>query len=827
MKHVGLLGGLRSYIGVEGGMYRNVSAEQLAAHVLRQIPLHVGIPVEDVDMVIAGNGTGGGGNITRLALLEADYPVKVAGITVDVQCGSGLEAISMAAARIEAGLANVIIAGGMESASTKPTRFWNENHPDYSTEHPAYHVAKFAPGSPDELAMFKGAERVAQKLSVEKKTLNQYVIKSHQKAVNAREKKCLRGILAQPYTGQKKTMEGGKRRKYDSDEGIRSNMSEKLLNRLPALVPGGVYTTAGTVSLTNDGAAFVVLCSKEYARKHGLYIYAWIRDVVSIGDDPDYSPESVIVAIRSLLERNHLRPEQITAWECNEAFAVIDELMKRYIGIEETRYNIFGGALAYGHPYGVSGAMITLHLLEALKCLPVADETLVDDAKRSNGKYGVAAIAAAGGIGTAILLEQDCDCVLWNKQTDRKQEHFLDMLRAQPKNRTMLVEDDRCVTYGQMCQQIDEKRKQLCIVKGEEREICFIQEPSIMEELVLFFACQGTRYVPVVLSMDVTAREKEQIRNTVVPDDAVMGVMTSGTSGDKKILFRTFESWANFFEVQNDIFSVEESTVLFMEGSIAFSGNMNLYMALFSVGGTAVATTKFYPDHWMKLISKYPVNAIYLIPAKMMALCRVVKKPIDKVVHGIAGSQSFGRQERTTVKKSFPNLHIVLYYGSSEASYITYVPEEEMTEDTSLVGIPFPGVKVQIQDGVFYVTTECAVIGADMPCRTGDLGRVDEEGKFYFLGREDDILNINGRKVSAYRIEQEIKDYYGVEGVAKVKNTGNRQQLVFEYEGKEKLPAATMVRKQLQGRLMEYEIPKSFRQVEQLNRTDSGKIRRV
>lgn len=407
MEHVGIVGGLRTYIGVEGGMYRNVSAEQLGAHVLRQIPARCGIPVEDIDMVIAGNGIGGGGNVTRLALLEAGYPQEISGITVDVQCGSGLEAIAMAAAKIEAGLADVIVAGGMESASTKPTRVHNERHPDYCAEHPAYSVAKFAPGTQDELAMLKGAERVGRKLGIDKNALEQYVITSHQRATEAAEQGLLDDVLAMPYY-ESGEMDSRNAKAYD--EGIRPKMSERLLRRLPALVPGGEYVTAGTVSLTNDGAAFVVLCSAKYASAHELSWEARLVDVVSVGANPDYSPESMVPAIHKLLDRNAVPAEQIAAWEYNEAFAVIDEIVAREFGEQRDRYNIYGGALAYGHPYGASGAIITLHLLQALRQLDVPEG--MDGSER---KYGIAAVSAAGGIGTAMLLE-------WNEEPDKRKK---------------------------------------------------------------------------------------------------------------------------------------------------------------------------------------------------------------------------------------------------------------------------------------------------------------------------------------------------------------------------------------------------------------------
>ena len=856
MKRVGIVGGLRTYIGVEGGMYRNVSAEQLGAHALRQLPARCGIPVEDIDMVIAGNGVGGGGNGARLALLEAGYPQEISGITVDVQCGSGLEAIAVAAAKIEAGLADVIVAGGMESASTKPTRVHNERHPDYCAGHPVYSVAKFAPGMQDELAMLKGAERVGRKLSVDNNGLAQYVITSHQRAVKAAEHRLLDDILADPYCGAN---EEELQKARNRDEGIRPKMSERLLQRLPALVPGGQYVTAGTVSLTNDGAAFVVLCSAEYAGTHGLLWEARLVDVVSVGADPDCSPESMVPAIRKLLKRNALTAEQITAWEYNEAFAVIDEIMVRTFGEHTDRYNIYGGALAYGHPYGASGAIITLHLLQALRQLEApesvggvdivqSERTIETEIKR---KYGIAAVSAAGGIGTAMLLEckekmhkrkeeeQQVAGYRIDEQTDKNLQDegstgYWSMLCEQPENRIMIVEDDHMITYGQMAERASHMRKQIQNERGDKgkslakdfKRLYLVRERSITEALVIFFACQNTCYVPVVVPEDMANEDYLLLEQIPVPEQAVMGVLTSGTTGRQKIMFRTFESWADFFPVQNEIFSIGNDTVLFAQGSLAFTGNLNLYMGLFATGGAIVATKRFQPQYWLRLILQWKVNAIYLIPAKMMALCRVVERPVHSILHFTTGSQSFGQQELAKTKRAFPDVHVVLYYGASEVSYITYLSEEEITEDPSLVGHLFPNVNAVIRDGSFYVESAYGVIGVKMPHNTGDLGRQDEQGNFYFLGRADDILNINGRKVSAYRIEQTFAEVYHVVGIAKVGMKGMYQQLEFDYEGEEELPGMTQIRGRLRNILQPYEIPKMCRRIKRLPRTESGKIRR-
>ena len=386
MDKVYLLGGRRSYIGVENGIYRNVSAEELGAFVIKKVMDSYDISPEDIDLVAVGNAIGAGGNIGRLASLMAGVPEKTPVVTVDSQCGSGLAAIMQAAMQIELGMADVAIAGGFESSSTAPVRSINKRHPDFSDDGDnVFKVAKFKPGAYDELAMFKGAERCAATFGMDRHELDMYAIRSHRRAAQARENGELDDILAGSFyeydrsrrtvevyeTGKCVNIEASQHKNETStrkehpekDEGIRDRISEKLLTRLPALVPGGSYITAGNVCLTNDGAAFVLLCSERFLKKYkenkkyikdmNEIIHPFkVVDIVSVGASPDMSPASIVPAIDKLLERNSLKASDILAWEYNEAFAVIDKLMESYVNKDFSNANIFGGALAYGHPYG-------------------------------------------------------------------------------------------------------------------------------------------------------------------------------------------------------------------------------------------------------------------------------------------------------------------------------------------------------------------------------------------------------------------------------------------------------------------------------------------
>ncbi len=377
LEHVHILGGLRSFIGVKDGMYRHVPAETLGAAVLKECKTRYELDDEEIDLIIGGNAVAGGGNVTRLAALEAGICEQVPALTMDLQCASALEAITAAAARIESGLADLVIAGGLESSSTQPLRSWNPNHP--LCEPGTYTVARFIPGHQGEQVMLEGAELAALETGVTAADMDPWVLRSHNRAANARRQ----GILAD----RQVSVAGS-----TQDENIRERISQKLLDRLPFLLPDGQRITAGNACLMHDGAAFVILCSERWLLAHGRTSPCRFCLGTTVGGDPLQSPRTAPLAVRSLLKQAGLSSQQIDAFEINEAFAVIDVLFAREFPGTRDRYNIFGGALAYGHPYGASGAILLLHLMKALEL--------------RQGRYGLCGIAAAGGIGSAILIER-------------------------------------------------------------------------------------------------------------------------------------------------------------------------------------------------------------------------------------------------------------------------------------------------------------------------------------------------------------------------------------------------------------------------------------
>lgn len=374
MGEVYILGGLRSHIGVENGIYKNTLPEDLAAEVLRSLISRHNI--EKIDEIICGNTIGTGGNITRLMALKAGISDEVPAFTVDMQCASSSKAIEMAWNKIKSGEGDLIIAGGFESSSMKPSRIYNSKDYRSNVNNGQYNVAQFSPEEFGEDVTFKFGERVVGEENITEEELNHWSIISHKRAFESKE--VLKEIVL--------SVNGSK-----GDEGIRKNMSERLLNRLPKIIPGG-KTNVGNISLTNDGAAFIILCSEEYLKRNNLKGEYKIKGIKTIGINPLLSPMGALKACDKLLEKENLNYEDISAFEFNEAFAAIDVMFERKNPSLLDRYNIFGGALAYGHPYGASGAVIMLHLLKALE--------------KNNGKYGVTSIAASGGVSIAILIER-------------------------------------------------------------------------------------------------------------------------------------------------------------------------------------------------------------------------------------------------------------------------------------------------------------------------------------------------------------------------------------------------------------------------------------
>ncbi|MFZ5846628.1 MAG: thiolase family protein [Actinomycetota bacterium] len=368
-----IVGALRTPIGTAGRSLADVDAASLAAPVLRALAATLpGLPVTDV---VLGNCMGPGGNVARVAALAAGLPLDVPGLTVDRQCGAGLAAVATASALVRE-TRGLVLAGGTESASTAPWRFWP---PADGREPVRYERAPFAPADIGDPDMGLAADLLAEERGVSRERQDRYAATSHVRAHATQE--------AGGFDAEIVPVAGVRR-----DDRPRPGMSAARLARLRPTFRDGGTVTAGNACGVNDGAAAVAVVD---AATHGELGLPGLRmlSTATVGVDPNRPGIGIVPAVRSALDRAGLTLDDIDAVELNEAFAgqvlaCCDEL-----GLDPERVCPDGGALALGHPWGASGAVLVVRLFSRL-------------VRQDGGRHGLAAIAVGGGQGVAMVVQR-------------------------------------------------------------------------------------------------------------------------------------------------------------------------------------------------------------------------------------------------------------------------------------------------------------------------------------------------------------------------------------------------------------------------------------
>lgn len=379
--HAIVIAARRTAIGRAGGMHKNLSLAELAAPVLQAVLSDARIEAGCVGEVIIGNAAGGGGNPARLIALAAGLPDTVPALSIDRQCASGLDAIVAGARLIECGAADAVVAGGAESPSTAPWRV--EKPPSLYRGMPRfYEQAAFAPSGMHDPGMVEAAETVARELGISRERQDAYTLESHRRVAAAQTSAALTneivGVPHFPGNAQ--------------DEGPKSSLSAKLLARMPPLLPNGTVT-AGNSCQINDGAAMAVLVSDSLHR--GLGSPPGLRLIASASGavPPRILGMAAVPAFRSACAQAGLQTRDIAAVEFNEAFAAQVLASLDALSLDAKAVNTEGGALAFGHPYGASGAILVARLFSRLLRNPT----------NSAGRHGAAMIAAAGGVGVTAI----------------------------------------------------------------------------------------------------------------------------------------------------------------------------------------------------------------------------------------------------------------------------------------------------------------------------------------------------------------------------------------------------------------------------------------
>lgn len=371
--------GRRTPLARAGTALDDVPVHRLLAPVLRRLVEESGLAPEHVVDVVMGNAVGAGGNLARLAALEAGLPLSVPGITVDRQCGSGLDAVVLACRLAQAGAGSAFLAGGAESISTAPLR--GRRGDDGEVEF--YRRARFSPehlGDPD---MGVAAETVAREHGISRARQDAFALRSHRRALAA---------AAAGRFDDELVPVSGARGEVTADNGPRRRLDAALLARFPAAFETGGTVTAGNSCGDADGAAAVLVVTSATAQSLGSGTALIFRGAVTVGVDPARLGLGAAVAARRLLEDQGVGADQLAAVEFNEAFAGQVLACTDLLGVDERVLNTDGGALALGHAYGASGAVSVVRLLARARELP-------------EGSPLLAMISSAGGIGTAALFE--------------------------------------------------------------------------------------------------------------------------------------------------------------------------------------------------------------------------------------------------------------------------------------------------------------------------------------------------------------------------------------------------------------------------------------
>lgn len=393
MREVYIVDGVRTPIGRMGGALSGFRPEELAAFALKGLIEKTKIDPAIVEDVLIGHACTNNAavNIARWAVIKAGFPVSVTAQTVERQCGSSLQTVNSAAMAIMAGFGDTYIAGGCESWSNQPYLMERQKVP-FSLAPNAFITREVGPTTETNAPMGIVAEILAEEWGVSREEQDAFGLRSQTLAIKAIEAGYFKEEIVPVTIPQRK----GDPVVFDRDEHPRATTLEKMANLKPAFKKGGTVT-AGSSSGLNDGGVALLLMAKEKCESLGLKPLGRFVSCALAGVEPKYMGIAPAYATPKVLERAGLKLADMDTVECNEAFAsqtlaVMKELKKNGHAVDPEKWNPYGGAIAFGHPNGMSGGRLALAVLHHLK--------------RTGGRYGLATLCIGGGQGIATIFER-------------------------------------------------------------------------------------------------------------------------------------------------------------------------------------------------------------------------------------------------------------------------------------------------------------------------------------------------------------------------------------------------------------------------------------
>ena len=386
-KEVVIVSCVRTAIGKQGGALASMPAHLYGAEVIKEAIKRANITADMVEDCIMGNVLSGGGNIARLTALQTHLSLELPGLTVDRQCGSGINAVTLAAQAIRAGDGDVYIAGGVESMSRAPYLMDRAERP-YSPALPKFRKSRLSPEEVGDPPMGITAENLVEKYGISREEQDKFAASSQRKMRIAMEE----GRFNEQIVPIAIPVRKGEPVIFKQDEHPRPQTSKEGLGKLaPAFKEDGTVT-AGNSSGLNDAASALVVMSKEKAEELKLETMAVIREHAVAGVDPNLMGIGPVPAVRKVLKKAGLTIEDMDLIEINEAFAAQVIACDRELQLNPEKLNVNGGAIAHGHPLGATGAILITKAVHELK--------------RIQGRFALVTACIGGGQGIAVILER-------------------------------------------------------------------------------------------------------------------------------------------------------------------------------------------------------------------------------------------------------------------------------------------------------------------------------------------------------------------------------------------------------------------------------------
>ena len=391
-KKVVIAGACRTAIGKMGGVLSTVPAVDMGSIVIKEALKRAGVPADQVDHVYMGCviQAGLGQNVARQASLNAGLPIETPAVTVNVVCGSGLNCVNMAAQMIQAGDADIVVAGGMESMSMAPfalpkARFGYRMNNGTLVD---TMVNDALTDAFNHYHMMITAENVAEQWGLTREELDEFAAASQQKAVAAQESGRFKDEIVPVEVKKKKETVI-----VDTDEGPRPGTTKESISKLrPAFKPDGIVTAANASGI-NDGAAAVVVMSEKAAKELGVKPMATFVTGALGGVDPSIMGVGPVASTKKALAKANMTIDDMDLIEANEAFAAQSVAVARDLKFDMSKVNVNGGAIALGHPVGASGCRILV--------------TLLHEMQKRDAKKGLATLCIGGGMGCTTIVERD------------------------------------------------------------------------------------------------------------------------------------------------------------------------------------------------------------------------------------------------------------------------------------------------------------------------------------------------------------------------------------------------------------------------------------